>query len=128
VSEDLFDEAKRQMMAAGVPSDGVNLDGMSIDFDAYLGMAKLFEHAAVHQTGDPDCLLIASCRIAPGGTVAAVGEALVSIWQDKLRYHYRATHRLRQDSFGVYLDVVTLSDDGGIFVTGLIKATWNAQP
>jgi hypothetical protein len=54
------------------------------------------------------------------------GEALVSIWQDKLRYHYRATHRLRQDSFGVYLDVVTLSDDGGIFVTGLIKATWNA--
>lgn len=128
MSEDVFDEAKRQMMAAGTPSDGLNLDGMSIDFDAYLFMAELFEHVAVHQTGDPDCLLIASCRVAPGGTPTAVGEALVRVWQGELRYRYNAAHRLRQDHRGVYLDVVTLSDDGGICVTGLIKATWGAQP
>lgn len=128
MSADLFDEAKRQMMAAGTPSDGPNLDGMSIDFDAYLFMAELFENVAVHRTGDLDCMLTASCRVGPGGTRTAVGEALVNIWQDKLRYHYRAAHRLRQDDFGVYLDVATLTGDGGIFVTGLIEATWNLQP
>lgn len=128
MSEELFDEAKRQMMAAGSPSDGVNLDGMSIDFDAYLFMAGLFERVVIHQTCDSDCLLIASCIVNCGRTPRAVGEALVSIWQDRLRYNYRAAHRLRQDHLGVYLDVVTLSDDGGIFVTGLIKATWSHQP
>lgn len=43
VSEARFDEAKQQIMAAGSPSDGANLDGMSIDFDAYLFMAGLFD-------------------------------------------------------------------------------------
>ena len=127
MNEELFEEAKRQMMASGTPSDGPNLSGMGIDFDAYLFMAELFEHVAVHQTGDPDCLLTASCRVARGGTPTAVGEALVSIWQDKLRYHYNAAHRLRQDHLGMYLDVATLSDAGGIFVTGLIAATWSAR-
>ncbi len=56
----------------------MNLDDMSIDFDAYLSRAKLFEHVAVHQTGDADCLLIASCRVAPGGTPTVVGETLAS--------------------------------------------------
>lgn len=128
MSEDLFDDAKRQMMAAGSPSDGPDLDGMSIDFDAYLFMAELFETVEVHKTGDPECKLIASCTVNRRRTPTAVGEALVNIWQDKLRYHYCAAHRLRQDHLGVYLDVVTLTDDGGIFVTGLIKATWNHQP
>ncbi|MGC1215463.1 MAG: hypothetical protein WA890_29930 [Micromonospora sp.] len=127
MTEELFDEAKRQMMTAGSPSAGDNLDGMSIDFDAYLSMAELFEQITVHQTGDPDCLLIASCTVKPGRTPTGVGEALVHIWQDKLRYHHRAAHRLRQDDLGVHLDVVTLSDDGDIFVTGLIKATWNGR-
>jgi hypothetical protein len=128
MSEGLFDEAKRQMMTASSPSDGPNLDGMSIDFDAYLFMAELFGTVEVRKTGDPDCLLIASCTVNRGKAPTAVGEALVNIWQDKLRYHYRAAHRLRQDDVGVYLDVATLTDDGGIFVTGLIKATWNHQP
>lgn len=127
MSEDPFEEAKRQMMSSGIASDGVNLDGMSIDFDAYLFMAELFEQIAVHRTGDPDCLLIASCRVAPGLAPTMVGDGLVSVWQDKLRYHYNAAHRLRQDHFGLYLDVVTLSEDGGIYVTGLIEATWGAQ-
>ncbi|GAA1393168.1 hypothetical protein ACFQZ4_37305 [Catellatospora coxensis] len=128
MTEEPFDEAKRQMMTVGSPSDGPNLDGMSIDFDAYLFMAELFEHVAVHQTGDLDCMLIASCTVDHGKTPTVVGEALVDIWQDKLRYHHRAAHRLRQDDFEVYLDVATLTHDGGIFVTGLIKATWNRQP
>jgi hypothetical protein len=127
MSEELFDDVERQMMAAGSPSDGPNLDGMSIDFDAYLFMAKLFQRVEVQQTGDPKCLLIASCTVEGVQTATAVGEALVNIWQDGLRYDYRAAHRLRQDDIGVYLDVVTLTDDGGIFVTGLIEATWSHQ-
>jgi hypothetical protein len=123
----MFDEAKQQMMATGTPSDGFDLDGMSIDFDAYLSTANLFEHVAVHQTGDTHCMLLASCRVAPGGTPTTVGEALVGIWQNKLRYHSRAAHRLRQDDLGVYLDVATLSDSG-IFVTGQIAAMWQARP
>lgn len=34
MSVELFDDVKRQMTAAGSPSDGANLDGMSIDFGA----------------------------------------------------------------------------------------------
>ncbi|GHJ43805.1 hypothetical protein Cs7R123_11470 [Catellatospora sp. TT07R-123] len=119
-----FEQDKRRLMAAGTPSDGDNLTGMSMDFDAYLFMSELFAHVEVRRTGDPDCLLVATCTAAPGATPTSVAEGLVDVWLRHLQYHHRSAHRLRQDAQKVYLDVVTLMSAGGIYVTGLIEAGW----
>jgi hypothetical protein len=122
----MFDEAKRRMMSLAVPSSGLNLDGMSIDFDAYLNMSELFVSVSVRTTDHPESLLIAECVAKAGVRPTAVAERLVDIWANDLRYRYSEAHRLRQTATSICLDAVTQSgprkDD--IFVTATIEVTW----
>jgi hypothetical protein len=52
-----FNDAVDLLIARARPSDGVNLDGMSIDFDHYLWSSPLLAEVSVTSSADPRRLI-----------------------------------------------------------------------
>lgn len=123
----LFEEALNQIMASAIPSDKLNLSGMSIDFDCYLEM-RCPTLATITLTSQPDRPghLVAECVAHPTAKPSVVAAEIQTAWLTGLRYGYREAHRLRQTPTMVVLDFATqTSDDGtGIYVAGSIVVQW----
>jgi hypothetical protein len=119
-----FEDARQQIMASGEPSSGLNLDGMAIDFDAYLTGCPALAMVKVAPTDNPDALIVADCVAHPTASPDAVEEQLLETWQEDLRYGYREAHQVRRSREAVELDVVTQIGEREFYVTGTVTVRW----
>lgn len=123
----LFEEALNQIMASAMPSDELNLSGMSIDFDCYLEMrCPTLATITITTQHDRPGHLVADCVAHPTAEPSVVAAEIQKAWLTDLRYGYREAHRLRQTPTTVVLNFATqTSDDGtGIYVVGSIVVRW----
>ncbi len=92
-----------------------------MDFFILLGeLAELDgESVEVQRTEQPECLLRAACRAAPGIPLRAAAEAVRREWCVNLRYSFFETHRLRSGDDEV-LEFVTQIGPDALFVTGRV--------
>lgn len=123
-----FAAVKRRVIAESAPSDGFDLDGMAVDFDAHLTRSPLLAEVEVSRTGDPDTLITARCLAVPGATPAQVAAELETIWTRHLSYRHFAAHTLTVDERGAHLEAVTRIDAHGFYVTATITAGTTAGP
>ncbi|OPG11923.1 hypothetical protein [Microbispora sp. GKU 823] len=117
-----FAAAKQRVMSESLPSDGNDLDGMALDFDAYLWHSPLISQVVVRLTGDTSHLITAECQATPRCSVTEIAEELERIWLRDLRYRYFEAHTVATNERGVRLDAVTQIAEGGFFVTAAVVA------
>ncbi|MEU7452275.1 hypothetical protein [Streptosporangium roseum] len=115
-----FAAVKQRVMGESSPSDGHDLDGMSMDFDGYLWHSRLITEVAVRLTGDTDNLIMATCWIAPGCSTVEIAAELERIWLQDLRYQYFEAHMITSGERGVRLDVVTQIAPDDFYVTAAV--------
>jgi|SRR5687768_4171140 len=118
-----FAAVKREIVASGQASTGSNLDGMLMDFDAYLEMSDLVEDRSVsiETTDDVSSLLLATCVAKAGADADDVIRELARIWESSLRYHEGpGAYEVKHDGSRVIFDFVTQMAPGRSFVTGRI--------
>lgn len=122
MSEASFPETKRAIVASGQASRGGNLDGMIMDFDAYLEMSDLVEDRSVSidRTDDVSSLLLATCDATAGAGTEDVIAELARIWESSLRYSGPSAYEVGRDGNAVVFDFVTQMAPGELFVTGRI--------
>jgi hypothetical protein len=119
-----FEDARRRMMASGPPSNGDDLLGMEIDFEAYLPRCSALQSVRATHTGNPESLIVAECVAHSAASPDAVVEQLRRTWQEDLSYRYCEAHRIRRSQGAVHLDVVTQIGRGQFYVTGTIVVRW----
>lgn len=121
----LFEQEKNRIMASASASAGDSLDGMVIDFEYYLVYTcPSLAEGTITATQDPSCLIVAACIALPDAKPASVAEEISAAWQRDLRYGFGDAHQLRQTPTAVALDFATLTEEGGIYVTGTIAVRW----
>ena len=112
-------------MASASASAGDDLDGMVIDFEYYLVYTcPSLAEGTIATTQDPSCMIVATCIALPDAKPTSIAEEIRAAWQRNLRYGFGETHQLRQTSTSVAMDFATLTDEGGIYVTGTIVVRW----
>jgi hypothetical protein len=113
LSRDDFEQLRREISASGPASDGDNLNGMAIDFDAFLG-----DH--VYADEDPGLWQNMVIQCHPGAKwlitgrargrredADAVGAELARVWERYLRYRDSAGHTIETVPDDVTLRAVT---------------------
>jgi hypothetical protein len=118
-----FGEAVLRVMRSGPPSGGHDLVGMEMDFFILLGdLDELLGHSVeVQRTEQPECLLRALGRTAPGVSIKEAAEAVRGLWLTKLRYSHFEAHRLSSTENSALLEFVTQIAPDGFFVTGRVE-------
>src|SRR5437867_6564621 len=112
---------KRKIMAQSVPSSGHNLEGMMIDFQHSLEQSRLLTRVRVKKTGDPGCMIEATCQ--PAANTLTIPEIIAEVerlWMEELRYQEFEAHALVRADYHESLEFVTESGPGGFYVTGRI--------
>ena len=122
-----FERLRQETCASGRASDGDDLLGMEIDFDAYLAggvfpgaPAALWQDMAVHRH-DGALWLITGRATGRRDDAGAIGAELARIWQEDLRYHYRAGHTIETGPGRVTLRAVTQIAPAGFWVTATVQ-------
>jgi hypothetical protein len=98
LSLDDFEQLRREICASGPASGGDNLTGMEIDFEAFLDdPAYADEDPGLWQNMDvqrhPGAPWLITGRASGRRQDAnAIGAELARIWEEHLRYQYRAGH------------------------------------
>jgi hypothetical protein len=107
----------------GPASDGDNLLGMEIDFSAYLGDPafadedpRLWRDMEVHRSDGAEWLITGHATGRSDSADAIAGE-LSRVWEERLRYRYRAEHIVTSTPGYVRLRAVTQIGPGGLWVT-----------
>jgi hypothetical protein len=118
-----FEEAVLRVMRSGLPSGGYDLDGMEMDFFVLLGDLEelLDDSVEVQRSDQPECLIRAVGRTAPGVSVEAAAEAVRELWLTNLRYNHFEAHRLSSTETSALLEFVTQISPDGFFVTGRVE-------
>jgi hypothetical protein len=112
---------KRKIMARSVPSSGDDLEGMVIDFQHSLEQSRLLTQMCVKKTGDPGCMIEATCQ--PAANTLTIPEIIAEIerlWMEELRYQHFEAHAVGRADYDVTLDFITLCEHGSFYVTGSI--------
>ncbi|MEV4248756.1 hypothetical protein AB0J63_35740 [Streptosporangium canum] len=117
-----FLAAKRRLMREASPSSGDDLDGMSMDFDAYLWHSPVVREVKVRHTGDTNSLIVATCVPVGGRSEAEIGAGLEQVWLQDLRYRYFEAHMVTLAEGRVQLDVITQIALNDFYVTATIVA------
>lgn len=117
-----FAAVKQRVMGESFPSAGDDLDGMAIDFDAYLWHSPLIKEVSVRRTGDTNNLITATCQAVPGCSMVELAAELERVWLRDLRYSSFEAHVIAAGERGVHLDAVTQIAPGGFYVTASILA------
>ncbi|WP_433433105.1 hypothetical protein [Nonomuraea sp. CA-141351] len=117
-----FAAVKQRVMGESFPSAGDDLDGMAIDFDAYLWRSRLIKEVSVRRTGDTNNLITATCQTVPGCSMVELAAELERVWLLDLRYSYFEAHMITAGEWGVHLDTVTQIAPDGFYVTASIVA------
>jgi len=79
--------------------------------------SRIFERVQVGHTDDPDRLVAALCRFAPGHSERDVAEMMAWIWRDRVSYPYWEAHSLRVDDAHVEFEAATRKGNNGHYVT-----------
>ncbi|WP_218002118.1 hypothetical protein [Microtetraspora malaysiensis] len=108
---------KQQVMGESFPSSGADLDGMAMDFDAYLWQSPLITEVSVRRTGDTNNLIAATCWTVPEVSTVEIAAELERIWLRDLSYWHFEVHMITADERGVRLDAVTQVAPDGFYVT-----------
>jgi hypothetical protein len=104
-------------------SDGDNLLGFEIDLLAIIENRNLFVAPSVRRTGDPRCILMATCELAePPVPANIVLNTLKEMWLEHLAYRHAEAHSVEVSPEQISLRFVTTTGDtsGDICVTGKI--------
>lgn len=127
LSVDDFERLRQETCASGRASDGDDLLGMEIDFGAYLAggafpdaSAALWRDMAVHRH-DGARWLITGRATGRRDDADAIGAELARIWQERLRYQYRAGHTIETEPDQVTLRAVTQIAPAGLWVTATVQ-------
>lgn len=122
-----FERVRADICASGPASDGDNLLGMEMDACAFLdsplnahGDRVPWHDMTVRRSEGAEWLITgrASGRVRDATSIT---EALSRIWEEHLRYSYRAAHTVVADGNSVSLRAVTQGGPGGIWVTAEIQ-------
>ncbi|GAB3884491.1 MULTISPECIES: hypothetical protein [Microbispora] len=117
-----FAAVKQQVMDESFPSSGADLDGMAMDFDAYLWHSPLIREVSVRRTGDTNNLIAATCWTVPGSSTVEIAAELERIWLQDLSYRHFEAHMITADERAVRLDAVTQIAPDDFYVTAAIVA------
>ncbi|WP_406312887.1 hypothetical protein OHA77_30760 [Streptosporangium sp. NBC_01639] len=117
-----FLAAKQRLMREAFPSSGDDLDGMSMDFDAYLWHSPVVREVKVRHTGDTNSLIVATCVPVCGHSEAEIGAGLEQVWLQDLSYRYFEAHMVTLAEGRVQLDVITQIALNDFYVTATIMA------
>lgn len=120
----LFLTTKHRLMAEAHPSTGADLDGMAMDFDAYLWQSPAIDTVDIRRTPDPACLITATCHPTPGQSAADLEDALTQVWLTRLRYPHFEAHILTTTPDHVRLDAITQIAPTGFYVTATITCDY----
>jgi hypothetical protein len=126
LSLDDFEQLRREICASGPDSWDGDLEGMMIDFGFFLDdPARADEDPGLWQNMDvqrhPGAQWLISGRATGRREDAdAIGAELARIWEEKLRYRYRAGHTIETASDRVTLRAVTQIAPGGLWVTATV--------
>src|SRR5229473_1898997 len=115
---DELTSVKRKIMARSVPSSGDNLEGMMVDFQHSLEQSRLLTRVRVKKTGDPGCMIEATCQ--PAANTLTIPEIIAEVerlWMEELRYQPFEAHALVRADYKEALEFITVS---GFYVTGRI--------
>jgi hypothetical protein len=127
LSLDDFEQLRREICASGLASGGDDLLGMEIDFDAWLqgwadadGAPGLWQNMVVqrHQGAQ---WLITGRATGRREDADAIGAELARIWEECLRYPYRAGHTVETAPDQVTLRAVTQMAPGGLWVSAAVQ-------
>lgn len=122
---DDFDVIRAEICASGSASDGYNLVGMEMDFNAFLGDRAsangpdLWHEMTVRRIEGGEWLIQGRARGRRDDRVA-IGDQLARIWDEHLHYGYRSAHAVDVSDDHVALRGVTLIGPGGIWVTARV--------
>jgi hypothetical protein len=126
LNPDAFEQLRREICASGPASYAHDLMGMEIDFDAFLDPADADEDPGLWQNMDVQRHPGAQWLITGQATgrredADAIGAELARIWEEKLRYRYRAGHTIEIAPDQVTLRAVTQMRPGGLWVTATVQ-------
>ncbi|WP_433351264.1 hypothetical protein ACQP25_43480 [Microtetraspora malaysiensis] len=117
-----FLAAKQLLMSEAPSSKGADLDGMVMDFDAYLWHSPVTREVEVHRTGDTNSLIMATCVPVSGRSEAEIATSLEQVWLQDLSYQYFEAHMTTLAEGRVQLDVITQIAPQDFYVTATILA------
>jgi hypothetical protein len=112
---------KRKIMARSVPGSGDDLEGMMMDFQHFLEGSNLLAQVGIKKTGDPGCMIEATCQ--PAAKTLTIPEIIAEIkrlWMEELRSPHFEAHAVGRADYDVTLDFITLCEHGSFYVTGSI--------
>ena len=123
---DDFDQLRREICASGPASGLDDLMGMEIDFDAFLDPVDADEDPGLWQNMDVQRHPGARWLITGQATgrredADAIAAELARIWDEDLRYRYRAGHTIEIAPDQVTLRAVTQIAPGGLWVTATVQ-------
>ena len=127
LSLDDFEQLRREICASGRASGGYDLIGMEIDFDAFLDDWAFADEAPglwqnmVVQRHDGAQWLITGRATGRREDADAIGAELPRIWEEHLRYQYRAGHTIETAPDQVTLRAATQIAPGSIWVTATVQ-------
>lgn len=127
ISAEEVDQVRREICGSGPASDGDNLLGMEIDFCIYLGDPayadegpELWQDMVVRRSDGAEWLVTgrASGRSDNADSIAA---ELSRVWEETLRYDFRAEHIVSSTPEYVRLRAVTQIGPGDLWVTAEVQ-------
>ena len=127
ISAEEFDQVRREICASGPASDGDNLLGMEIDFCAYLGdpsdadeRPDLWQDMVVRRSDGAEWLITGRAR-GRSDQADSIAAELSRVWEESLRYHFRAEHVVSSTPGYVRLRAVTQIGPGDLWVTAEVQ-------
>jgi hypothetical protein len=127
ISAEDFEKVRGEICASGPASDGDNLLGMEIDFCAYLGNPayvdedpRLWRDMEVHRSQGGEWLITGHAT-GRSDRADVIARELTRVWEERLRYRYRAGHTVTSTPGYVRLRAVTQIGPGGLWVTAEVQ-------